>query len=117
MFEPPLDTVDRICQRWAVAVGGGAEAAWADTLQSKPPPLPDDLATEVDILVRKAPEFYPMLLDYWYRKPWPASVIAMKCRFTSEKAVYPKLREALGYLRGQFDAKGIIVRYNRRCKL
>lgn len=116
MFEAPLDVVDRICVRWAVAVGGGAEAAWADTISSKPPPLPDDLAVEVDQVIMHAPTFYPGLLRDWYRKPYPAAVIARRNGFTNEKAVYPKMREALGYLLGKFEALGVIARFNARAR-
>lgn len=117
MFEPPIDVVDRICQRWAVSVSGGGIEPWADTVESKPPPLPDDLAVEVDRAILQAPGYYPELLRGWYRTPNPAEVIAKDCGLKSRQSVYTKLREALFYLLGRFEGKrGVIERFNARSR-
>lgn len=116
MFEAPLDEIDRICQRWATAVNGGTNEPWADTVQSKAPPLPDDLATEVDQAIRRAPAVIPHLLDCWYRKPLPAEAIAQRVGLARREYVYDHLRFALWYLLGLFAANGVLNRYRARCR-
>lgn len=109
-FEPELIPIDRICQCWASAVNGGGYEPWADTMSSKAPPLPEDLALEVDEIIRRSPGRTREVVSNWYRTPKPAEVIALEfgCHRT---AVYAHLRAALWYLRGVFEAKGILSRF------
>lgn len=89
--EPPFDVVDRLLERWAVSVNGGAPAPWAETIASKPPALPDDLAIEVDQAVCGAPIYIPVMVKSWYRRGLPAEAIASQCGFSDRTSVYPKL--------------------------
>lgn len=110
---PELLPVDRILQRWAVSVNGGGYEPWADTISSKPPPLPEDLAAEVDEIIQRAPGHVTKLLSDWYRTPKPAEVIARRIGCTRQ-ALYMHYRASLWYLRGVFESKSILKRFLSR---
>lgn len=115
-FEDEIRVVDRILQRWAVSVSGGAPAVWADTVASKPPPLPDDIAVDVDMAVLKSPGNLPKLLSLYYRSPQPNQVIALKCNLRHEDDVPRRVRHGLYYLRGKFEGNGVLERFIARCR-
>lgn len=115
-FEDEIRVVDRILQRWAVSVSGGAPAPWADTVASKPPPLPEDLAMIVDQCVLHAPGNLPKLLSLYYRTPQPNQVIALKCTLRHEDEVPKRVRHGLYYLRGLFEANGVLDRFLMRAR-
>ncbi len=110
---PELVPVDRICQCWATSINGGGYEPWADTLNSKAPALPEDLALEVDLVIRRAPRRTSQLLSDWYCTPKPAEVIARKLG-CSRPAVYAHFAASLWYLRGVFEANGILARFIAR---
>ena len=72
-----LITTDRVLQRWAVSVGSGLPAEyWDDQGKAKPPPLPDDVAIDVDQRILHAPPKTRDLVTRWYKTPNPVEVIA-----------------------------------------
>jgi hypothetical protein len=115
-----LAATDRILQRWAVSIGDGSFEGWADVLTARPPPLPEDLAVDVDQAIMRAPTWIRRLLKDWYKANRPADYSAqwlgpmMGLGGMSRQAVYPYHRQALWYMRGVFESRGILQRHARR---
>jgi hypothetical protein len=110
---PELLPVDRILQQWAMSVTGGGYEPWAETVVAKPPPLPEDLALEVDQVICHSPRKIRILLSDWYCTPKPVDVIARRIGCTRQ-SLYTHFRAALWYLRGVFESKSILSRYLAR---
>ena len=100
----------RVLERWAVSIGSGLPAEeWNDVPKSRPPPLPDDLAVEVDQIVCRSPRRWRKLIRSFYCTPRPTEVIAkeQQCSVSHVSAFW---HDSLRYVRGEFVTKRIIVR-------
>jgi hypothetical protein len=115
IFEAHIFVVDRILERWAVSVAGGFNEDWEVNRRSKAPPLPDDLAIEVDSDILHMPEPFPALLKGWYRKDYPVEAIANQLG-CSRTEVYPRLRMALWYLYGRWMVTGTVAKFVARTR-
>lgn len=108
--DPKLTATDRVLQRWAVSIGSGLPTEeWNDVLKSRPPPLPDDIAIEVDRIVCNSPDRWRRLLRSWYCTPRPTEAIAKEMR-CSRSHVSNLWHYALEDMRVQFVEKRVIVR-------
>lgn len=97
-----LITTDRILQRWAVSSGTGLPVEDHDDLpRAKPPPLPDDVAIEVDLLISRSPPRTYKLVRKWYRSPEPAEAIAASLGM-SARNIYKARNICLHFMRDRF---------------
>jgi hypothetical protein len=112
-LDPLLRITDRILQRWAVSVGDGLPNAWAANPVAQPPPLPDDLAIDVDQEVMRAPAHVRTVIRCWYRRSDPFSEIAAAFNYKRRESVYGAYRHALAYMTVVFAKKGILERSER----
>lgn len=107
-LDPELVPTDRILDRWAVSVGSGLPSGnWDDTPRSRPPPLDDQTAIEVDRIILQLPHKYKTLVVRWYKSPLPRAAIAREMGLSSRTGLYLEWRSALWYLRGRFHGVGI----------
>lgn len=75
----PVDllTTNRILERWAVTHGSGLPTdRWDDSRLVRPPPLDDDSATVIDLIVRNCPPITKRTVDGWFRRPIPTFLLA-----------------------------------------
>lgn len=106
ILEPELVPVDRILQRWAVAIGHGLPTEeWDDRRRSLPPPLSDDLAIIVDQQVLRSPPKTKKIIFAWYKRPIPVSELAKTLRM-SRSGLYVAWRLSLNYMRWRFEVTG-----------
>lgn len=106
ILEPELVPVDRILQRWAVAIGHGLPTeAWDDRRKSLPPPLDDELAVIVDQLVLRSPGKTKRIIFAWYKSPVPVASLA-KSLSMSRQSLYVAWRLSLNYMRWRFESAG-----------
>lgn len=97
-----LITTDRVLQRWAVSSGTGLPADDVeDPPRAKPPPLPDDVAIEVDMLIAQSPHRTRRLVSKWYRSPVAAEVIARDLGM-SARNIYKARNICLHFMRDRF---------------
>ncbi len=101
-----LITTDRVLQRWAVSIGMGMPSEeWDEQLRAKPPPLPDDVAIDVDQCILSSPDRTREVITRWYKTPQPAEVIARKLR-VSARNLYRYHGIALNFIRWKFEGCG-----------
>ena len=101
-----LITTDRVLQRWAVSIGTGLPSdEWDDQPKTKPPPLSDDVAIEVDQCVLKSPQKTRDLISRWYKSPEPVEVIASHLSM-SARNVYRAHALCLEFMRWRFEGSG-----------
>lgn len=101
-----LLTTDRILQRWAVSSGTGLPADDVDAPPvSRPPPLDDHTAIEVDILICKSPPKTRKLIKSWYRSEVPSYLIAESLGM-SRRSLYKAHHVALGFMKWKFEGSG-----------
>lgn len=106
VLERELVPVDRILQRWAVAIGNGIPTeAWDDRRKAMPPPLPDDLAMIVDREVLHAPGRTKRIIFAWYKTPVPVSELAKNLSM-SRQNLYLAWRLSLNFMRYRFEQTG-----------
>jgi hypothetical protein len=103
VIPPELLTTERIMQRWTVANGSGLPTErWDDSRKSKPPPLDDDSAFMVDIIVRDSPPRTRRVVKSWCTDPSPTSVIARSLGM-SPRSLEKSWIVALYYLKWKFE--------------
>jgi DNA-directed RNA polymerase specialized sigma24 family protein len=108
--DPKLLATHRVLERWAVSIGSGLPSdEWDDVPKSRPPPLPDDIATEVDQLVMKSPRRWRRLIRAMYCTPKPTEVIAKEQQCSAD-TVHRYTHHALEYMRGRFLLRRIVFR-------
>lgn len=112
-LNPLLKITDRILQRWSVSVGSGLANAWAQNPIAKPPPLPDDLAIEVDQEVMRAPPHVRRVIKLWYRTNDPYSEIAHALKYKHRTSVTDAWKKSVAYMTVVFVRTGIIERSER----
>lgn len=102
-----LITTDRVLQRWAVSIGIGMPAdEWDDIPKAKPPPLPADVAIEVDQMILDSPPRTRDIITRWYKTPQPAEVMAKRLHMTPRN-VYRYHTIALQFMRWKFEGSDI----------
>lgn len=100
-----LIMTDRILQRWAVSTGSGLPSEeWDDKPKAKLPPLPDDVAIDVDQCILSAPPRTKDLVTKWYKTPEPTRVIATRLRM-SERNLKKYRQIALEFMRWRLEEK------------
>lgn len=104
VIPPELLTTDRIMQRWAVANGSGLPTErWDDSRVSQVPPLDDDTALVVDLIVLKCPPKTNKIIKLWYCKPLPTVEIA-KLAGMSPRSLEKAWGLSLNFLKYKFEA-------------
>lgn len=106
ILEPELVPVDRILQRWAVAIGNGLPTEeWDDRRRSLPPPLDDDLAVIVDQAVLRSPSRTKQVIFAWYKTPVPVRQLARKLKLSPDN-LYVAWRLSLHFMRHRLESTG-----------
>lgn len=111
--EPELQSVERILQRYASSVNGGIPDPRGMTDDSRPPPLPNDLAMYVDRDYLRAPFRVQLVVKLLYRKHLSPEDAAKELG-CSRQMVYELERRALYYFLGTFASNGILARFEQR---
>jgi len=116
-FKGQFGVADEICGRWASGQGTGLPNPQIDDPRASVVPLPDDLAIEVDRIIRRSPRDLRKLLDLFYRKrlTFPrVEDIAAHLGVRERRTVYVRLHEAHVYLLFKLNEHGTLDRYQRR---
>lgn len=101
-----LATTDRICQRWAVAIGMGLPTEkWREDEASRPPPLDDPTAIIVDQIILKSPQRTRRLIQGWYCTTIAQPVLAGRFNLT-ERTVITAWHLCLNFLQFRFVESG-----------
>jgi hypothetical protein len=98
-----LLTTNRIMERWAVANGNGLPTErWDDTRKAKPPPLDDDSAYQIDMIVLRLPPKTKRVIVAWYYWTMPTSHVARKLGM-SQRSLEKGLNVALNFVRYKIE--------------